>query len=171
MKTLFRAACSFACKPFRFIRNCWSECPKAQKCTMLMLSAVLNVVFGLLLLQGCASSPLGIAREQRVYSAGTNVVGLVQQLAPYVPAPVSAPLGLILGGVSAALAAWNLHQQRSLSALKKQSTATAVTTDFASERTQLALSHAKAALELASQAATSGPPPRPGGTPAQVAQP
>jgi hypothetical protein len=103
----------------RFVRNCWTECPKHEKCTLLVMSALLNFGLGIMLLQGCATTPKGLTREQQLYNTATNVVAAVQQVTPFLPPPVSTPVGIILGGVSAALAAWNVHQQRTLSALKK----------------------------------------------------
>ncbi len=91
---------------------------------MLVMSGLLNFGLALLLLQGCATTPKGISREQQVYNVATNVVGSLQQAAPFLPAPVGTPVGILLGGVSAMLAAWNVHQQQALKALKKDAAAT-----------------------------------------------
>ena len=152
MKTLTRCLFMPIRATGRFIRNCWMECPKHEKCSLLIISALLNFAFALLLLHGCAATSQGVAREQKLYAAGTNVVGIAQQIAPFLPGPISAPLGAILGGVSAALAAWNVHQQRTLSALKKQSTATKIASDFQQARSLSALDQAALAKFLALQA-------------------
>ena len=88
------------------------------------MSAFLNLLLAICLLNGCANTPAGIAREQKTYSAATNALSVAQQIAPFLPPPVSTPVGAVLAGVSAALAAWNLHQQRTLSALRKVNAAT-----------------------------------------------
>ncbi len=171
MKTPFQFLCSLPARAARFLRNCWTECPKHEKCSMLAMSALLNLFLGFALLSGCASTSKGVAREQTVYNAATNVVGVAQQVAPFLPAPVSAPLGAILGGISAALAAWNIHQQRTLSALKKAATQATVNAQFTQARTVAALDTAKQAVAQVSQA--TAPPPAPGfsGTAAPGASP
>ena len=67
---------------------------------------------------GCASTSAGLAREQAVYRAGTNVVAQAESLLPFVPAPVATPVEVVLGLISAGLGAWNLHQQKSIKKLK-----------------------------------------------------
>jgi hypothetical protein len=82
------------------------------------MSALLNVMLLILCLNGCAVTPQGIQREQRIYQAGTNFIAGLQAVTPYVPQPVQLPLEMIGGALAAALAAWNLHHQRELKKLK-----------------------------------------------------
>ena len=124
MKKLLHAVSYPIRRATRFVRNCWTECPKHEKCTMLLLSGLANLGLALLLMQGCASTPKGISREEKIYNVATNVVGSLQQAVPFLPAPVGAPVGIVLGGISAMLAAWNLHQQQALKVLKKDNAAT-----------------------------------------------
>ena len=161
MKTLIRSVSAPFRVAGRFVRNCWTECPKHEKCTLLVMSALLNIGLALVLLQGCASTPQGLAREQRFYAGATNVVGVAQQIAPFLPAPIGTPLGAVLGAVAAALATWNIHQQRTLSALKKQNAAAKVASDFQQARTLSALDQAALAKFLALQATANLPPPGP----------
>jgi hypothetical protein len=58
------------------------------------------------------------AAQQRMYQAGTNFVGGLQAVTPYLPAPVQLPVEAIAGALAAALAAWNLHRQKQIKALK-----------------------------------------------------
>jgi hypothetical protein len=114
-----RSAALAAHRTRAFLRNCWRECPFQQRCGILIMSALLNVMFVFLLLQGCAHTPQGLSREQGIYRVSTNLVGHVQTLIPYLPAPVATPVELLLGAVSAGLAAWNVHQQKTLKSLKR----------------------------------------------------
>ena len=66
----------------------------------------------------CAHTKAGLAREQAMYQAGTNVVGTLQSIAPYVPAPAGQAAEIVLAVVSTLLASWNLHQQQELKKLK-----------------------------------------------------
>jgi len=85
------------------------------------MSILLGLMFLALLHMGCASTPAGFSREQGIYRASTNIVSGVQSLVPFMPAPVATPVEVLLGIASAALGAWNLHQQKSIKALKNGS--------------------------------------------------
>jgi hypothetical protein len=102
----------------RFLKHCLSDCPKSLKCGTLFASALLNLLLLSALLSGCATTKKGITEEQKVYSVATNVVAKVQAITPYLPAPIGTPVELALGAVSALLAGWNVHQQRTLKSLK-----------------------------------------------------
>ncbi len=75
----------------------------------------------LVLPTGCATTQPALSREQAIYRAGTNVVAQAQTLLPFVPAPVATPVEVVLGIVSAALGAWNLHQQKAIKVLRNGS--------------------------------------------------
>jgi hypothetical protein len=102
----------------KFVRLAWQNWPRDYLVCNLVVMAVLGAVCLVAFSPGCATTPQGLAREQAVYSAATNVVGTATTLAPYVPAPFQVPTEAILGAISAALAAWNLHQQKAIKALK-----------------------------------------------------
>jgi hypothetical protein len=89
-----------------------------NRLAILACSLYLLALVGLAALCGCARTEGGLAREQRLYQAGTNFVAAAQQVVPYLPAPVQFPTEAVLGAVSAALAAWNLHQQKTIKALR-----------------------------------------------------
>jgi hypothetical protein len=42
----------------------------------------------------------------------------LKAVTPFLPTPVGAPVDLVLGGVSALLALWNVHQHKTLKSLK-----------------------------------------------------
>ena len=83
----------------------------------LLLCVLLSTPF----LYGCATTPQGVAREQQVYQTATNLVAGVQAVTPYLPAPVQFPTEIALAAVTAALSAWNIHQQKAIKALKNGS--------------------------------------------------
>ena len=91
--------------------------PSLRACTAAVL-----LVFGLSCLLtatvSCAHTQTGLAREQALYQVGTNVVGSLQSIVPYVPAPAGPAAEIALAVVSTLLASWNLHQQQQLKKLK-----------------------------------------------------
>ena len=101
-----------------FICRCYRALPFRNRLAILACSLYLLVLLAVVALCGCARTEGGLAREQRMYQAGTNFVAAAQQVVPYLPMPVQLPTEAILGAVSAALAAWNLHQQRQIKALR-----------------------------------------------------
>ena len=103
---------------FKFVRLAWQNWPRDYLVCNLVVGAVLGVLCLVAFTPGCASTAQGLAREQGVYSAATNVVATATTLVPYVPAPFQIPAEAILGAITAALAAWNLHQQQAIKALK-----------------------------------------------------
>jgi hypothetical protein len=109
-------------KPIRALRAipraCWKGARAEIALTALAAPLALIVFLSLPAMQGCATSPQGLAREQHLYQVGTNVVAGVQAVAPYLPAPVQFPTEIALAAVTAALSAWNIHQQKAISALK-----------------------------------------------------
>ena len=104
-----------------FVSACFRECPFRHRCAIMAMSALLGLMFIVALHTGCASTSAGLNREQGIYRASTNVISGVQSLVPFMPAPVATPVEVILGIASAALGAWNLHQQKSIKALKNGS--------------------------------------------------
>lgn len=105
--------------PFQFIKRCWTQCPLRGRCAMLILSVCVNLALLSLMLAGCAHTAAGLAREQSLYQASTNAVGSIQTLVPYLPAPIATPAEIVLGLVSAGLAAWNTHQHSAIKKLAK----------------------------------------------------
>jgi hypothetical protein len=81
-----------------------------------LLAAVLSAV---VLTPSCASTPQGLQREQTIYRYATNAVAAVQTIAPNLPAPANTAVELVLAVAAAGLAAWNAHQQRAITKLKK----------------------------------------------------
>ena len=67
---------------------------------------------------GCASTQAGLNREQKIYQVATNVVGIGQQVAPSLRQPLSSAVEFALGIATAALTAWNTHQQLAIRKLK-----------------------------------------------------
>ena len=82
------------------------------------ISAFLGLLFIAALHCGCATTRAGLTREQGIYTVSTNIVSGVQSFVPFLPAPVATPVEVLLGVASAALGAWNLHQQKSIKALR-----------------------------------------------------
>ena len=66
----------------------------------------------------CAHTLQGLEREQAFYQTSTNVVGHLNQVAPYLPAPVGNSMQIVLAIASSLLATWNLHQQGELRKLR-----------------------------------------------------
>ena len=101
-----------------FICRCYRALPVGNRVALLACSLYLLVLLAIVALCGCARTEGGLAREQRMYQAGTNFVGGLQAVTPYLPAPVQLPVEALAGAIAAALAAWNLHQQKQIKALK-----------------------------------------------------
>jgi hypothetical protein len=59
-----------------------------------------------------------LATEQKIYADATNIVAIADKIAPALPQPIATPVEAILGVISAALAAWNAHQQQSIAKLR-----------------------------------------------------
>jgi hypothetical protein len=75
-------------------------------------------VAGVLALCSCASTPKGIAREERLYLTTSNALTTASYIAPMLPGP-AAPLAeglLAVGG--ALLALWSTHLHRSVKQLE-----------------------------------------------------
>jgi hypothetical protein len=81
---------------------------------VLLLGAMVTT----LALSGCASTEQGIAREEVLYRAGTNVVATVQAVTPYLPPPVGSVVEGVLALATAALAAWNTHLHSQVKTLR-----------------------------------------------------
>ena len=101
-----------------FISRCCRVVPARTGVAILACSLYLLTLLAIVALCGCARTEGGLAREQRMYQAGTNFVGGLQAVTPYLPAPVQLPVEAIGGALAAALAAWNLHQQKQIKVLK-----------------------------------------------------
>lgn len=79
----------------------------------------LVLVLLLLCCSSCARTEAGLAREQSIYQAGTNTVGILERyVVPLVPPPYTHMIEGVLALFGAGLAAWNLHQQRSLNQIR-----------------------------------------------------
>src|SRR5262245_55434972 len=90
---------------------------------MRLLAFFFLVLLGLLVLSGCARTIQGLETERAWYSVGTNVVQVVRRDAlPFVPAPFQGIGEGVLALAAAGLAAWNLHQQKTLKELKNGKT-------------------------------------------------
>ena len=107
-----------------FLSGCIRDCPFRVRCAIMAMSVLLAAMVLCTIHTGCASTQAGLSREQGIYRVSTNVVSGVQQIVPYLPAPVATPAEILLGAISAGLGAWNLHQQRALKKLKNGSKAT-----------------------------------------------
>jgi hypothetical protein len=82
-----------------------------------LLFGVLAVA-GVLALCSCASTPKGIAREERLFLTTSNALTTAQYIAPMLPGP-AAPIAeglLAVGG--ALLALWSTHLHRSVKQLE-----------------------------------------------------
>ena len=114
----------FACvrRSCRRVQGAWVDHVQSLPPSLRASTAVVLLVFGLSCLLtatvSCAHTRQGLAREQAMYQAGTNVVGTLQSIVPYVPAPASQAAEIVLAVVSTLLASWNLHQQQELKKLK-----------------------------------------------------
>lgn len=102
----------------RFLSACYRDTPPSYRRAIAGLALLLLSFAVLLAAQGCAHTERGLSGEQAVYRAGTNVVANVQSFVPYLPPPVASTAEVVLGLATAALAAWNTHQQRQLKLLK-----------------------------------------------------
>lgn len=105
-------------KIYHSLARCYHDTSRDTRRAIAACLAYLLVVVITLFLISCASTPAGLHREQVIYSAGTNLVGYVQQLVPYTPAPVQLPIEALLACATAVLGAWNLHQQVAIRKLK-----------------------------------------------------
>ena len=103
---------------YSFLCRCYRALPLGNRLAILAGSLYLLTLLAVVALCGCARTEGGLAREQRLYQVGTNFVMAAQQVVPYLPAPVQMPTEAILGAVSAALAAWSLHQQKQIKRLR-----------------------------------------------------
>jgi hypothetical protein len=89
-----------------------------------LLFGVLAVA-GVLALCSCASTPKGIAREERLYLTTSNALTTASYIAPMLPGP-AAPIAeglLAVGG--ALLAVWSTHLHRSVKQLENGGSRTA----------------------------------------------
>ena len=105
-------------RPRTFLHHCWTECPKKERCAILLSSAFLNLLLLTALIQGCASTEAGLQREQHIYDVSTNAVAHLQAIAHALPAPVATPMETILAIASAGLGIWNVHTHKTLKSLK-----------------------------------------------------
>ena len=62
-------------RPRTFLHHCWTECPKKERCAILLSSAFLNLLLLTALIQGCASTEAGLQREQHIYGCTAQFVG------------------------------------------------------------------------------------------------
>ena len=92
--------------------------PAYAKALGLLFILALLAAIALAVLSGCASTLDGLQREQRLYSAGTNIVGTLQGVSPYLPQPAGYLAEAVLGAAAALLAAWNAHQQAQIRKLR-----------------------------------------------------
>ena len=88
-----------------FISQCCRAVPVRTRVAILACSLYLLTLLAIVALCGCARTEGGLAREQRMYQAGTNFVAAAQQVVPYLPAPLQLPIEAIAGALAAALAA------------------------------------------------------------------
>lgn len=88
----------------------------AASTTLVLLAFSLSAL--LLFTVSCAHTLQGLEREQGYYQTGTNIVGNLNQVAPYLPAPISNTMQIVLAIASSLLATWNLHQQGELRKLR-----------------------------------------------------
>jgi hypothetical protein len=118
MKQLLNHFWQFAASPRQALRAYCASLPHSLR----VCTATVLLVFGLssllLFTASCAHTMQGLSREQALYRAGTNIVGEVQSVAPYLPAPVGSTVEICLALATSALGAWNLHQQAALRQLK-----------------------------------------------------
>ena len=101
-----------------FFANVWRETSPPHKVAIGASALFLAVLVATCLNSGCATTKSGLAREQAVYQAATNVVAATQQVAPYLPPPASNIAMYALAAISGALTAWNAHQQAATRKLK-----------------------------------------------------
>jgi len=116
--TLYESARQVLADAGTFLRGCYRDTTQALRLSIVCSAAFLIVVAATLPHLGCATTPKGIANEKAMYSAATNTVATAQSIVPYIPAPFATPVEVVLGAASALLGAWNLHQQKSIKALK-----------------------------------------------------
>ena len=81
-------------------------------------SFTLLVLAGSLALSSCASTPAGLAREEKAYNATSNTVAFLQPIAAASPAPFNTLLEGVLAAGGALLAFWASHLHRSVAELK-----------------------------------------------------
>src|ERR1035437_1913658 len=118
MKQLLNHFWQFAASPRQALRDYGASLPHSLR----VCTATVLLVFGLssllLFTASCAYTMQGLSREQALYRAGTNIVGEVQSIAPYLPAPVGSAVEICLALATSALGAWTLHQQAARRQLK-----------------------------------------------------
>jgi hypothetical protein len=101
-----------------FISRCVAETPPRFRRCIAGSVLVLGCIAVTTTAMTCSHTQPGLEREQAIYRAGTNVVGQVQTLVPYLPPPVSTTAEVVLGVATALLAAWNTAQHKALRQLQ-----------------------------------------------------
>ena len=92
-------------------------------------SFTLLVLAGSLVLSSCASTPAGLAREEKAYHATSNTVAFLQPVAAAAPAPFDTLLEGVLAAGGALLALWASHLHRSVAELKNGNAGPPATTN------------------------------------------
>lgn len=101
-----------------FLKSVWRDTSWRHRAAIGACALLLAAMAITLALSGCASTEQGLAREEVLYRAGTNVVATVQSVAPYLPAPVGSVVEGVLALATAALAAWNTHLHTQMKSLR-----------------------------------------------------
>ena len=111
-----------------FLSRCFAETPPPfRRCIAGSLALLACIAFATTAMT-CSHTPQGLDREQAIYRAGTNVVGQVQTLVPYMPQPIGGTAEVVLGVATALLAAWNTAQHKALRQLQNGKTPPPVST-------------------------------------------
>ena len=101
-----------------FLSRCLAETPRPfRRCIAGSLVLLACIAFATTAMT-CSRTPQGLDREQAIFRAGTNVVGQVQTLVPYMPQPIGTTAEVVLGIATALLAAWNTAQHKALRQLQ-----------------------------------------------------
>ena len=100
------------------LSNAWHNYVKPLAVAFLVVLCLIFVIFSLAANTGCATKPPALSGTNTVLTIVSNLVPVVTTLEPFVPAQWASTGETILAVITAALGAWNLHQQQSIKQLK-----------------------------------------------------
>ena len=105
-------------KVLPFLSACWRDTHRSHRYSILLMFCFLLASLCLALQLGCSTTAAGLSREQKLYQTGTNIVGMVDKLAPALPPPFSSVAEGATALAAAGLAAWNAWQHKAIKGLQ-----------------------------------------------------
>jgi len=96
----------------------WHNYVKPLAVAFLVVLCLIFVLFSLAANTGCATKPPALSGTNTVIAVVSNLLPVITSVEPFVPAQWASTGETILAVITAALGAWNLHQQQSIKQLK-----------------------------------------------------